>query len=80
MTAVEFYDRTPIENVISSLTTVPDKSVFIGDGKVMKRFDSVYRDFLKNRGMNIELVYRSVNKNCINSIAKVLSDIVNDFV
>ena len=43
MTAVEFYDRTPIENVISSLTTVPD--IFIGDGKVMKKFDSVYRTF-----------------------------------
>ena len=31
MIAVEFFDRTPIENAISSLTTVPDKIIFIGD-------------------------------------------------
>ena len=31
MTAVEFFDRAPIENAISSLTIVPDKIIFIGD-------------------------------------------------
>ena len=76
MTAVEFYDRTPIENVISSLTTVPDKIIFIGDGKVMKKFDSVYRDFLEARGLNIELAYRNIKKNDLNNMVEVLSDIV----
>ena len=76
MTAVEFYDRTPIENVISSLTTVPDKIIFIGDGKVMKKFDSVYRTFLEARGLNIELAYRNIKKNDLNNIVEVLSDIV----
>ena len=76
MTAVEFYDRTPIENVISSLTTVPDKIIFIGDGKVMKKFDSVYRTFLGARGLNIELAYRNIKKNDLNNIVEVLSDIV----
>ena len=76
MTAVEFYDRTPIENVISSLTTVPDKIIFIGDGKVMKKFDSVYRAFLEARGLNIELAYRNIKKNDLNNIVEVLSDIV----
>jgi len=76
LTAVEFYDRTPIENVISSLTTVPDKIIFIGDGKVMKKFDSVYRAFLEARGLNIELAYRNIKKNDLNNIVEVLSDIV----
>lgn len=76
MTAVEFYDRTPIENAISSLTTVPDKIIFIGDGKVMKKFDSVYRTFLEARGLNIELAYRNIKKNDLNNIVEVLSDIV----
>lgn len=76
MTAVEFYDRTPIENVISSLTTVPDKIIFIGDGKVMKKFDSVYQTFLEARGLNIELAYRNMKKNDLNNIVEVLSDIV----
>ena len=77
MTAVEFYDRTPIENVISSLTTVPDKIIFIGDGKVMKKFDSVYQTFLEARGLNIELAYRNIKKNDLNNIVEVLSDIVD---
>lgn len=76
MTAVEFYDRTPIENVISSLTTVPDKIIFVGDGKVMKKFGSVYRTFLEARGLNIELAYRNIKKNDLNNIVEVLSDIV----
>ena len=77
MTAVEFYDRTPIENVISSLTTVPDKIIFIGDGKVMKKFESVYQTFLEARGLNIELAYRNIKKNDLNNIVEVLSDIVD---
>lgn len=76
MTAVEFYDRTPIENVISSLTTVPDKIIFIGDGKVMKKFDSLYLSFLEQRGLNIEIAYRSIKKNDVNNIVEVLSNIV----
>lgn len=75
MTAVEFYGRTPIENVISSLTTVPDKIIFIGDGKVMRKFDSVYHTFLEKRGLNIEIAYRNIKKNDINDIIAVLSDI-----
>lgn len=76
MTAVEFYDRTPIENVISSLITVPDKIVFIGDSKVMKKFDKVYHSFLNSRGLSIEVAYRNIIKNNLNNIVEVLSDIV----
>ena len=75
MTAVEFYDRAPIENAVSSLTAVPDKIIFIGDGRVMERFDRVYRSFLEARGLNTELVYRNIKKNDLNNIVEVLSDI-----
>ena len=57
MTAVEFYDRTPIENVISSLTTVPNKIIFIGDGKAMKKFEHVYKIFLESREANISTIH-----------------------
>lgn len=78
MTAVEFYNGTPIENAVSSLTTVPDKIIFIGDGKVMRRFDCVYRSFLNKRGLDIKLEYRSINKNEISNIVAVLSEIVEN--
>lgn len=76
MTAIEFYDRTPIENAISSITTVPDKIIFIGDGKTMRRFDKAFHNFLNKRGLNVEVVYKSVNRHDLNSIVEVLSEIV----
>lgn len=76
MTAIEFYDRTPIENVISSLTTVPDKIIFIGDEKVMRKRMHIYREFLEKRGLSIELACRDINKYNLNDIVDTLSDIV----
>lgn len=76
MTAVEFYDRTSIENIISSITTIPNKIIFIGDGKIMKKFDPFYRSFLEKRGLNIEIAYRNIKRNDLNDIVQVLSDIV----
>jgi len=76
LTAIEFFDRTPIENVVSSMTTIPDKIIFIGDGKVMRKFDHIYRSFLERRGLSIEIAYRNIKKNDINDIVTVLSEIV----
>ncbi len=75
MTAIEFYDRTPIENVISSLTTVPDKIVFIGDSKVKPKFD-LYSAFIGGRKLEIEIAYRNIKRNDINNIVEVLSEII----
>ena len=46
MTAVEFYDRSPIENVISSLTTAPDKIIFIGEENLMEKQKKTYERFI----------------------------------
>lgn len=76
MTAIELFDRKPIENVICSLTTKPDKIIFVGDGESMKEFEPIYRKFLENRGLNIELEYRTICRNQVSSIVEVLSEIV----
>ena len=76
MTAIELFDRKPIENIISSLTTVPDKIIFVGEGKRMKKFEPIYRKFLENRELNIELEFRPVCRSNMSSIVDVLSEIV----
>ncbi len=76
MTAIEFFDRTPVENIISSLTTVPDKIIYIGDGNTMESAKAVHKAFLENRGLNIALDYRSINRNSVNSIVHALTQIV----
>lgn len=76
MTAIEFYDRTPMENVISALTVVPDKIVFIGENSQMKNFHQIYRRFLENRHLQIEVEYKGINRHDIMGIAQTLSAIV----
>ena len=79
MTAVEFYDRTPIENAISSLTTAPDKIIFIGDGNRAKKFLDKMNLFLTKKGLDskIKVDFRKIKRNNLNDIVEVLSDIVN---
>lgn len=76
MTAIELFDRKPIENVISSLTTMPDRIIFVGDGEIMKKFESTYCKFLENRGSNIKLEFQAISRNSVSSIVEVLSEIV----
>ncbi len=76
MTAIEFYDRTPVENIVSALTIVPDKIVFIGENSQMKNFHAVYQRFLESRDLHIEVVYKGINRHDITGIAQVLSAIV----
>ena len=78
LTAVEFYDRTPVENIISSVTTAPDKIIFIGDGKRMKKFHGNFRAFLAGRGIDTKLEYRSINRHDLDSIVEVLTEIVEN--
>lgn len=76
MTAIELFDRKPIENIISLLTTQPDKIIFVGDGEIMKKFEPTYRKFIEERELNIKLEFRTICRNSVSSIVKVLSDIV----
>lgn len=76
MTAVEFFDRSPIENVVSSLTTTPDKIIFIGDKKQMDRTRKVYERFFAYRGLTTQLDFKPIKKNDLEDIIDVLTEIV----
>lgn len=77
MTIVEFFDKSAIENILSALVCRPDRVVFIGDSlKRMERRVTAYRQVLESRDIRAELVCKSVNKNDLLGIAKVLSQIV----
>lgn len=78
MTAIEFYDRAPIENIISSLTTKPDKIIFIGDGDALNASIDIYKRFVAKRNLPIFIDHRAIDKNDLNNIVKVLSKIVEN--
>ncbi len=76
MTTVEFFDRSPIMNIVSSLTTLPEKIIFLGDEASMARHDPIYRSFLSQRGLNTRLEYRSICGLDLEGIVEMLTQIV----
>lgn len=77
MTIIEFFDKSAIENILSALLCAPDRVVFIGDStKRMKRSLEAYREVLKGRALNVELLCHGVRKNDLGAIVEVLTQIV----
>ena len=76
MTTVEFFDRSPIVNIVSSLTTVPDKIIFLGNDRAMSRYAPIYRSFLAQRRLDIQLEYRSICGLELEGIVDMLTQIV----
>lgn len=76
MTVVEFFSCSPIENMISCFSLKPDKVIFVGDGRRMKRRVKAYESLAKRLGINSVFEYRSVTQNSVNRICDVLIEIV----
>lgn len=76
MTFIEFFDKSPIENIISAFTVRPEKVIFVGEAAMMKKSVPIYQKFLNDRGMNVKLETCTVNKNSLGDIVKKLSDVV----
>ena len=76
MTAVEFWDKRSVENIISSLIYCPDKVILIGEGKKVQVFAQRYRAFLAGRGLSTQVESRSIQRNSLSNIVDVLSQIV----
>lgn len=77
MTYVEFFDKTSVKNICSCLADEPEKVIFIGDNKkLMKKYAGIYRDLFLKRGRDIDFSYRCVAKKDLESVIKLLSEIV----
>ena len=76
MTLIEFFDKSPIENVISVLALRPERVVFVGERSVMEQKRPFYENFFKRKGIDIRLELCSVNKNDLSDIINRLSDIL----
>ncbi|MBQ3330410.1 MAG: DUF1887 family protein [Ruminococcus sp.] len=80
MTYIEFFDLDAVENICSCLVSAPDRVILIGDNmNKLKLHARRYQSLFRNRGMNIEFICKTVNKNRLNSIVDLLSDIVEKY-
>lgn len=76
MTIVESFEKAPIENLISVLTSKPQKVIYLGDVSQMKPSMIVYERILKEKGIKTEIVLKGTQKNNLPNILQVLTEIV----
>lgn len=80
MTLIEIFDRSAIENIAPAICCRPDRIVFIGDKtKAMAKKSEIFKEILAKRGINAELVLKSVNKNNLSAIISLLSALVEKY-
>ena len=79
MTLIEIFDRSPIENLVSTIALRPDQTIYIGtDVKRMQRALPVYREILDGRGIGTELIFRSAAKNDLEATLAVIDMILDE--
>lgn len=79
MTIVEFYDDTPIDNMISCLANEPEKIIFIGERKVLDAQEENFYRFLDEvDNFTTVLEFKSVNRTSLASIVACLTAIVEE--
>lgn len=76
MTIIESFEKAPIENLISVLTTKPQKVIYLGEVSQMKASMIVYEKILKEKGIEAEIVLKGIQKNNLQNILQVLTEIV----
>ncbi len=80
MTYIEFLDKTAAENICATLANVPDRVVFVGDKlKLLQSHVDRYKKVFLNRGLEVEFICRTINKNNIQSIIESLSLLVEQY-
>ena len=63
MTYIEFFDKIASENISACLTYAPDRVIYIGDNsKLMKKHIAYYERVFKDRGYEIEFLFRTISK------------------
>ena len=79
MTLIELFDKTPVENIITTLAFKPDRVVFVGsDQRKIYREIEFYKAVLDGRGIKTEMSVRAVPKNNLDGVVRGLYDIISD--
>lgn len=79
MTIIEFYDKVAIENIAGAMLCNADKIILVGDSESrMKKSRQVYQTILDNRGVNTTVSYYCINRNNLQNIVSVLTQIVEN--
>ena len=79
MTYIEFYDQDAVKNILSCLSSKPDKVILVGNKtKQLKKQAEIYRDFFMNRWMDIDFQCIKINKDDLTDCIKKLGEIIEN--
>lgn len=78
MTVVEFFEKSPFENMVSCLTVKPKKLIFLGDETQMAKTISTYENFLATKHPGTKIIPRNIDKNNLQNIVETLTDIIKN--
>ncbi len=77
MTVIEFFDQSATENITGALLHAPEKVIYVGDNRhLMEKSLALYRAVLAERNINTALSYKGVNKNKLQNILSILTEII----
>ena len=80
MVVIEFFSETPIDNMISTLTSHPDKVILVGQSKIIRKNGKAYEKFLASVGNDTtQIDYCSVIPHDLGNIVTALEKIVMDY-
>lgn len=80
MTYIEFFSKELVENICACLVHIPQRIIFIGsDRKKMEKYAQRYHQIFLDRGYDLELICKSVNRNQLIDIVNLLSEIVEEY-
>lgn len=80
MTYIEFFDKIASENISACLTYVPDRVIYLGDNsKIMKKHIANYERVFKDRGQDIEFLFKTISKSNLDNAVELLSEIVETY-
>ena len=76
MTVIEFFDRTPVENIISCLSMRPNKVILAGGSSDMSEHGRILKRVAAAHGLDIEISCVPVDRNNLTNAVSCLCGII----
>ena len=61
MTILEFFDKNPLENLVTALTLRPERIIFFGNGELMQQQRDACISLLKKKKIDTEVIWQRVD-------------------
>ncbi|MBR5947682.1 MAG: DUF1887 family protein [Clostridia bacterium] len=80
MTLIEFFEKSVVENICTSIVHAPERVILVGYQKgLLNDHAQRYREFFLKHGHDIDFKCKNINKNDVATIVKTLEEIIEQY-